>query len=120
MELFNACFSILIWCNDIRYAYGWIGVDYWRQTLIKKDLEDLNNYNTWFKESHYPGEMYFISNPDGVMEDDGVLITLVFDGVREQSYVMLLDGTTFEEINISYLPHNVPFSFHGNWFPELH
>ena len=104
----------------IRYAYGWIGVDYWRQTLIKKDLEDLNNYSTWFKESHYPGEMYFISNPDGVEEDDGVLITLVFDGVRERSYVMLLDGQTFEEINISYLPHNIPFSFHGNWFPELH
>ena len=81
-------------------------MDYWRQTLIKKDLEDLNNYSTWFKESHYPGEMYFIPNPESVEEDDGVLITLVFDGIREQSYVMLLDGKTFEEINISYLPHN--------------
>ena len=44
----------------------------------------------------------------------------VFDGEKEQSYVLLLDAKTFEEINIAYLPYNVPFSFHGNWFPELH
>ena len=103
-----------------RYAYGWMGVDYWRQTLLKKDLEDTDNYIKWFKESHYPGEMFFIPNPEGEAEDDGVLITIVFDGFREQSYVMLLDGQTFEEINIAYLPYNVPFSFHGNWFPELY
>ena len=95
-------------------------MDYWRQTLIKKDLEDLNNYSTWFKESHYPGEMFFIPNPEGTEEDDGILITISFDGEREESYVLLLDGTTFEEIDRAYLPVKIPFSFHGNWFPELH
>ena len=103
-----------------RYIYGWSTIDYWRQTLLKRDLEDPAGDATWFKPSHYPGEMWFIPNPDGVEEDDGVLITLVFDGEKEQSYVMLLDAKTFEEINIAYLPYNVPFSFHGNWFPELH
>ena len=103
-----------------RYAYGWMGVDYWRQTLLKKDLENTANYATWFRESHYPGEVFFIPNPEGEAEDDGVIISLVFDGVREQSYVLLLDGQTFEELNTAYLPHNIPFSFHGNWFPELH
>ncbi len=68
----------------------------WRQTLIKKDLEQPENYKTWFKESHYPGEMFFIPNPVGVDEDDGTLITISFDGEREQSYVMLLDAKTFE------------------------
>ena len=64
--------------------------------------------------------MLFIPNPEGVEEDDGVLITIVFDGEREQSYVMLLDAKTSEEINFSYLPFNIQFSFHGNWFPELY
>ena len=68
---------------------------------------------------HYPGELFFIPNPTGIEEDDGVLVTIVFDGEREQSYVLVLDGQTFTEINRSYLPYNVPFSFHGNWFPEL-
>ena len=71
----------------------------WRQTLIKKDLEHPENYKTWFKESHYPGEMFFIPNPEGVEEDDGTLITISFDGEREQSYVMLIDAKTFE-VNI--------------------
>jgi len=102
-----------------RYIYGWVTIDYWRQTLVKRDLEDPSGDYTWFKPSHYPGEMFFIPNPEGVEEDDGVLITLVFDGEREQSYVMILDAKTFEEIDIAYLPYNVPFSFHGNWFPEI-
>merc|ERR1711936_608575 len=100
-----------------RYTYGWVGIDYWRQTLVKKDLEDTTNYKMWSTESHYPGELFFIPNPAGIDEDDGVLITIVFDGEREQSYVLLLDGRTFTEIDRSYLPYNVPFSFHGNWFP---
>ena len=47
-----------------------MGVDYWRQTLLKKDLENTANYATWFRESHYPGEVFFIPNPEGVEEDE--------------------------------------------------
>ena len=103
-----------------RFAYGWVSIDYWRQTLVKKDLENSMNDKTWSRPSHYPGEVFFIPNPEGEGEDDGVVVTVVFDGKKEQSYILLLDGKTFEEINYSYLPHNVPFTFHGNWFPELY
>ena len=102
-----------------RYAYGWASIDYWRQTLVKKDLEASENDKTWSVNSHYPGELWFIPRPGAQLEDDGVLVTVVFNGERSQSYLLLLDGQTFEEINRSYLPVNVPFSFHGNWFPEL-
>jgi len=102
-----------------RYAYGWASIDYWRQTLVKKDLEASENDKTWSVNSHYPGELWFIPRPGAHLEDDGVLVTVVFNGERSQSYLLLLDGQTFEEINRSYLPVNVPFSFHGNWFPEL-
>ena len=103
-----------------RYVYGWVSIDTWRMTLVKKDLFDSSNYKTWFTESHYPGEMFFVPNPEGTEEDDGILITISFDGEREESYVLLLDGSTFEEIDRAYLPVKIPFSFHGNWFPELH
>ena len=103
-----------------RFAYGWVSIDYWKQTLVKKDLEDSLNDKIWSRPSHYPGEAFFIPQPDGEAEDDGVVVTIVFDGEKEQSYLLLLDGKTFQEINYSYLPVNVPFSFHGNWFPELH
>jgi len=103
-----------------RYVYGWVGIDYWRMTLIKKDLEDSSDAKTWSKASHYPGEMFFIPNPEGTEEDDGVLVTVVLDGTREESYLLVLDAQTFEEINHAYLPYIIPFSFHGNWFPELY
>lgn len=103
-----------------RFAYGWVSIDYWRVTLVKKDLEDSLNDKTWSLDSHYPGEMFFIPRPGAEAEDDGVLVTVVFDGELKKSYLLLLDGQTFKEINRSYLPKFVPFSFHGNWFPELY
>lgn len=103
-----------------RFAYGWISIDYWKQTLLKKDLENSMNDKTWSRPSHYPGEVFFIPRPGAKDEDDGVVVTIVFDGEKKQSYLLLLDGQTFSELNWSYLPYNVPFSFHGNWFPELY
>jgi len=102
-----------------RYVYGWAQLDYWHDYLIKKDLEDSANDLTWFLPSHYPHETIFVPNPDAVSEDDGVLITVVFDGARETSYLLLLDGITFTEINRADLPFMIPFPVHGQWFPNL-
>jgi len=102
------------------FVFGWASMDYWRNVLVKKDLCDSKNDKTWFRASHYPAEMWFVPRPGATEEDDGVVITVVYDGTVKQSYLLMLDGQTFQEINYSYLPHNVPFSFHGNWFPELY
>ena len=64
-------------------------------------------------------QIFFVYS-DATEEDEGVLLTVVFDGTISQSYLLLLDGKTFQEINYAYLPHNVPWSFHGMWFPEVY
>ena len=56
--------------------------------------------------------------PDGTSEDDGALITIGYDGNRQQSYLLLLDARTFTPLNTAYLPHNIPWSAHGIHFPE--
>ena len=63
-------------------------------------------------------EMHFLPDPSGKSEDDGVLITIGFDGVREQSYLLLINATTFTPMNKAFLPHNIPWSAHGMHFPE--
>ena len=63
-------------------------------------------------------EMHFLPQPGGNAEDDGTLITIGFDGPREQSYLLLMDAKTFTPINKAYLPHNIPWSAHGMHFPE--
>jgi carotenoid cleavage dioxygenase-like enzyme len=51
-------------------------------------------------------------------EDDGVLMSVVFDGPRAQSYLLLLDAVSMEPLARAYLPHNIPWSAHGLHFPE--
>ena len=103
-----------------RFAYGWVSIDYWRQSLVKRDLEDPDNDIIWSFPSHYPGEPFFVPRPGGDAEDDGVVLSIVFDGEKAKSYLLVLDGKSFATINYAFLPNVVPFSFHGNWFPELH
>ena len=57
---------------------------------------------TWYTPNHYHGEMYFIGNPENKSEDDGVLITIVYDGPKVflffysfYSYLVLLKQKTY-------------------------
>ena len=52
-----------------------------------------------YRENHYMSEMHFLPRPGGTAEDDGVLITIGFDGPREKSYLLFIDATTFTPIN---------------------
>jgi len=100
------------------YLYGWSAFAYSRTALVKKNVCDSTKDKVWYKENHYSSEMHFLPNPAGRAEDDGVLITIVFDGEKEQSYFLLMDAKTMTPINKAYLPHNIPWSAHGMWFPE--
>ena len=63
-------------------------------------------------------EANFIANPEAKSEDDGVLVTIAYDGVKQKSYLLVIDALTLETINIAYSPYRIPYSFHGNFFPE--
>jgi len=100
--------------------YGWTAIQVSRQTLVKKNLCDDSLSKSWSDKNfnHYSGEMSFVPNPKGKSEDDGVLITNVFDGEVQKSYLLVLDAKTFKPINKAWLPHAIPMSFHGMYFPE--
>jgi len=102
------------------YLYGWSEISYTHIVLTKKDLCHDGNDKTWYKENHFPGEMWFQPRPDPKSEDDGILLTIVFDGIERKSYLLVLDALTMKEVDLSYLPHNVPMTAHGYFFPEAH
>ena len=99
-------------------VYGVSAYDYSRTALVKKNLCDATMDKVIYIENNYNTEMYFIANPQGSEEDDGILITFVFDGIKEKSYLLVLDAKNFEEIDRSYLPYNIPNSIHGIHFPD--
>jgi len=100
------------------YTYGMSAFAYSRTALVKKNVCNPKEDKIWYKENHYVGEAHFLPKPGGTSEDDGVLITIVFDGPKKQSYLLLLDAKSLTPINHSYLPHNIPWSAHGMYFPE--
>jgi len=98
-------------------VYGWISIDYSVITIIKRNIctgEKL----TWHKKNHYPSEMSFVADPEGEEEDSGVLITLVYNGESQHSYLMVMNATTFLPVATADLPYPVPWSAHGYFHTE--
>lgn len=100
------------------FVYGVSMVDYTRTAIVKKDVCGTSSDKVWYKENHYMSEIWFFPSPKAKTEDDGVLMTIAFDGEAQRSYLLLLDAVSLETVAISYLPQNVPWSAHGMHFPE--
>ena len=64
----------------------------------------------------YPSEPIFVKNPESENEDDGILMTNVFDSTRQIGMLLLLDAKTFTEIARIDLPCHIPFTLHGNFY----
>jgi carotenoid cleavage dioxygenase-like enzyme len=89
--------------------------DYYDE-LVKIDVEDRREWR-WHEAGCYPGEGVFVAPPDAEREDDGALLSVVFDGRSGRSFLLVLDAATFEERGRASLPHHVPHGFHGDYFP---
>ncbi len=53
--------------------------------------------------------------PERRREDDGWLLSLVYDGAKHRSHLYVLDARDLEgePVAIAHLPHQVPYGFHG-------
>merc|ERR1711879_8522 len=72
----------------------------------------------WYQPNAYPGEHVFIPNPKGIVEDDGSLLGIVFDGKTNSSFVQILDAKTMKQVAKAPLPIRVPLTVHGSFFPS--
>ena len=55
-----------------------------------------------------------------VYEDDGWIMTLVYDRATNRSDLVILEASDFTgpEIARIELPERIPHGFHGNWVPD--
>jgi carotenoid cleavage dioxygenase-like enzyme len=86
--------------------------------LLKLDIFSQKT-DRWFEDSCYPGEPIFVPNPNAEREDEGVILSVVLDGNKKNSFLLILDGQSFAEIARAELPHCIPFGTHGQYFPVL-
>jgi beta,beta-carotene 9',10'-dioxygenase len=103
-------------CNERPYRYAW-GVgdgSGWIDRIVKADVVERSS-STWFEEGCYPGEPVFVATPEAAAEDEGVLLSIVFDSARGNSFLLVLDAASLEELARAEVPHHIPFGFHGQF-----
>ncbi|MCK6520332.1 carotenoid oxygenase family protein [Myxococcota bacterium] len=64
------------------------------------------------------GEVVFAPRPGGEAEDDGWLLTFVFDEGAGRSELVVLQAQDLSLVARVLLPVRVPYGFHGDWVPE--
>lgn len=69
----------------------------------------------WRAPSCFPGEPVFVPDPGAETgnEDAGALVSIVFDAARKESFLLVLDAHTMEELARCYIGMPLPYSFHG-------
>jgi beta,beta-carotene 9',10'-dioxygenase len=102
-----------------RYVYG-ISTDRtdepWN-SLVRLDTV-LGTALAWKQDGAYPGEPVFVPEPGGARENQGVVLSLVLDGARRHSFLLVLDAESFDELGRADLPHAVPYGFHGLYLED--
>jgi beta,beta-carotene 9',10'-dioxygenase len=108
-------------CAGRPYRYVWgvgrrAGADF-LDSIVRIDLASRAARN-WSAEGCYPGEPVFVAKPGALEEGEGVLLSVVLDARRGVSFLLVLDANSLAEIARAECPHHIPFSFHGNYFPD--
>lgn len=84
-------------------------------SLMRRNLEKEKEI-WWHEQNKYPGEPVFVPSPQATREDDGLILSVVLDAEKENSFLLILDAETYKEVARAKLPHHIPFGFHGNFF----
>lgn len=88
---------------------------YATMALVKNNVCNGTRLASWSVSSHYPGEPRFVARPGATEEDDGVIVSVVMDGVEQASYLLILDARTFTPLEEFDVGLRVPATLHGNW-----
>ena len=86
--------------------------------VVKFDLEKGETKIAELGGGRLPSEAVFASA--GAGEDDGYLLSIVYDAARNASDFIVLDAKNFAKGPIASvaLPQRVPFGFHAAWFGD--
>ena len=96
------------------YAPGQTDGDFLNQ-LAKLNVKN-GMTSFWREDGCYPGEPVFVARPASSEEDDGVLLSVVFDSYNGKSFLLILDAKSMNELARAEMPIVVPFGFHGQFF----
>jgi len=88
--------------------------------LIKYDFTKGTSETHEFGEGRYGGEAVFVPRPGAIVEDDGWLVTFVYDSTTETSELLVVNAqdVTAKPVARVLIPKRVPYGFHGTWISQ--
>jgi carotenoid cleavage dioxygenase-like enzyme len=113
-------------CETLPHRYGWaVGFQEGPDgpslnTLLRYDLRGGATVEHDFGPARAPGEAVFVPASETSAEDEGWVLSLVYDEGADRSELAILDATRFDAPPVATvkLPRRVPFGFHGSWVPD--
>lgn len=86
-------------------------------TVVRVDAETGKADAYRFGPEHWPSEAVFAPRSGSATEDDGWLLTQVYDANRHETYFAVLDAGHVADgpIATAHLDQHIPLSFHGQW-----
>ncbi|MGA9377978.1 MAG: carotenoid oxygenase family protein, partial [Phormidium sp.] len=69
----------------------------------------------------FVSEPVFVPATDAVNEDDGWIMTLVYDSADHRSNLVILDARDLQQKPVArlHLKHHIPYGLHGNFTPKV-
>jgi carotenoid cleavage dioxygenase len=88
--------------------------------LIKYDLGEDSRQRHDFGPGRFGGEGVFVARPGAKSEDDGWLLTYVFDAGSGKSELVVVDARDISAPPVArvMIPARIPFGFHGLWVSD--
>jgi carotenoid cleavage dioxygenase len=88
--------------------------------LVKYDLKTGESCAHEFGAGRSPSEGVFVADSESAGEDEGWLLTYLYDKADNASEVVVLDAQNPTNAPVARvkLPQRVPFGFHGCWAPR--
>ncbi|MEM7078665.1 MAG: carotenoid oxygenase family protein, partial [Pseudomonadota bacterium] len=109
--------------NGKPYRYGYtvsVGQDYAFPSIYKHDMQTGQATQFDVGPGRHAAEPVFVPREGATAEDDGYLITYVYDAGKDTSDLLILDAQDLAQPALAtvHLPVRVPYGFHGNWVPD--
>ncbi len=85
------------------------------RSIYKINVDD-GKVLKWEEKGCFPGEPIFVRHLDAKEEDDGVILTVVLNEKQQNTFLLILNSKTFEEIGRAVVEHKIPAGLHGQFF----
>ena len=103
--------------RKLQYGYFGIGDGEFFGGLRKWDLTTGKGIDHTYGDGMFGGEGVFVPKPGGKKEDEGWLMTFVYDKANDKSHLTIIDAgdVSAKPVATIQLPTRVPYGFHGTW-----